>query len=275
MLGAIIGDIVGSRFEFDENNIKSKEFDFFRVDCRPTDDSIMTVAVADAIMKWKEAGGDLRAIATDSMRSFAEVMPCDGYGARFAEWLFGDNPEPYNSWGNGSAMRVSACGWLGDSLEEVKSLSLQVTDISHNHPEGIKGAEAVAVSVYLARQGMGMPELKAYVVKNYYPIDFTLDEIRPSYRMEESCQKSVPQALEAFFESTSFEDAIRNAVSIGGDSDTIAAIAGSVAEAYWGVPEELARKAMTYFEPDMISVLCRFRQFCHEHKHTGLVSKDA
>ena len=258
MIGAIIGDIVGSRFEFDDYNIKTKEFDFFHEECEWTDDSLMTVAVAAALMKWRDEGGDLRQIATESMRAFARGNPC-GYGSRFRDWLEAADPQPYHSWGNGSAMRVSACGWIGNSLDEVKSLSLQVTDITHNHPEGIKGAEATAVSIWLARQGWKIPEIRAHVVENYYPIDFTLDKIRPTYHMDESCQGSVPQALEAFFESTSFEDAIRNAVSIGGDSDTIAAIAGSVAEAYWGVPRDLAANAETYLEPEMAEVLRKFR----------------
>ena len=163
-------------------------------------------------------------------------------------------------------MRVSACGWVGESLEEVKSLALQVSDITHNHPEGIKGAEATAVAIWLARQGWKLPEIRAHVVENYYPLDFTLDEIRPTYRMDESCQGSVPQALEAFFESTSFEDAIRNAVSIGGDSDTIAAIAGSVAEAYWGVPKPFADKALSLIEPEMAQVVQKFW-----HQYSGKI----
>ena len=239
-------------------NIKTKEFDFFHEECEWTDDSLLTVAVAAALMKWRDEGGDLRLIATEYMRTFARRNPC-GYGSRFRDWLEAADPQPYNSWGNGSAMRVSACGWIGTSLEEVKSLSLQVTDITHNHPEGIKGAEATAVAIWLARQGWKIPEIRAHVVENYYPMDFTLDEIRPTYHMDESCQGSVPQALEAFFESTSFEDAIRNAVSIGGDSDTIAAIAGSVAEAYWGVPKDLAAKAESYLEPEMVRVLKEFQ----------------
>lgn len=259
MIGAIIGDIVGSRFEFDDNNIKTKEFEFFHPDCEWTDDSLMTTAVAAALMKWKDVGGDLRKTATEAMRAFAEAIPCGGYGGRFADWLFCDDPKPYRSWGNGSAMRVSPCGWIGNSLDEVKSLALQVTDITHNHPEGIKGAESTAVSVFLARKGWKIPEIRAHIVEHYYPMDFMLEEIRPTYSMDESCQGSVPQALEAFFESTSFEDAVRNAVSIGGDSDTIAAIASSVAEAYWGVPKELAAKAETYLEPEMVEVLRKFQ----------------
>ena len=268
MIGAIIGDIVGSRFEFDENNIKTKDFEFFHDDCEWTDDSLMTVAVAAALMRWRAEGGDLRKVATESMRAFARAIPCGGYGGRFADWLFGDDPKPYNSWGNGSAMRVSACGWIGKSLEEVKTLSLQVTDITHNHPEGINGAEATVVAIWLARQGWKLPEIRAHVVENYYPLEFTLDEIRPTYRMDESCQGSVPQALEAFFESTSFEDAVRNAVSIGGDSDTIAAIAGSVAEAYWGVPKLFADKALALIEPEMAQVV---QTFWHQYGGNILV----
>jgi type I restriction enzyme M protein len=259
MIGAIIGDIVGSRFEFDFNNIKTKEFDFFHEDCEWTDDSLMTVAVAAAIMKWRDEGGDLRQAATESMRTFAQANPC-GYGSRFRDWLGADNPKPYNSWGNGSAMRVSACGWIGTSLDEVKSLSLQVTDITHNHPEGIKGAEATAVAIWLARQGWKISEIRAHVVANYYPMDFTLDAIRPTYHMDESCQGSVPQALEAFFESTSFEDAIRNAISIGGDSDTIGAICGAVAGAYYGVPADIRVKAESFLDPFLVETLKKFER---------------
>ena len=197
MIGAIIGDIVGSRFEFDENNIKTKDFEFFHEDCEWTDDSLMTVAVAAALMKWRDEGGDLRQIATKAMRDFAQAIPCGGYGGRFADWLFGDDPRPYNSWGNGSAMRLSACGWIGNSLDEVKSLSLQVTDITHNHPEGIKGAEATAVSIWLARQGWKIPEIRAHVVENYYPMDFTLDEIRPTYQFEVSCHGRIMPGIGA------------------------------------------------------------------------------
>ena len=262
MIGAIVGDIAGSRFEW--RNRKSKEFTLLKGNaCCFTDDTVMTLAVADAILKWKKSGGgSYEALSDETVRSlqaFGRLYPHAGYGGTFRRWIYEDNPQPYNSWGNGAAMRVSACGWIGNSLDEVKSLSLQVTDITHNHPEGIKSAEATAVSIWLARQGWKIPKIRAHVVENYYPIDFTLDEIRPTYHMDESCQGSVPQALEAFFESTSFEDAIRNAVSIGGDSDTIAAIAGSVAEAYWGVPKELAAKAETYLEPEMAEVLKKFQ----------------
>ena len=155
-------------------------------------------------------------------------------------------------------MRVSACGWAGRTLDEVKALSRAVTEVTHNHPEGIKGAEATAVATFLARTGKSMDEIKAVVVRDYYPLDFTLDEIRPAYEFDVSCQGSVPQALEAFFESTSFEDAIRNAISIGGDSDTIGAICGAVAGAYYGVPADIRAKAESFLDPFLLDTIARF-----------------
>ena len=237
MIGAIVGDIVGSRFEW--HNRKSKRFTFFkekgksRHPCFFTDDSVMTLAVAEAIMKWRQNGaedyGELSVLTVQSMQEFGRRYPRAGYGGAFRLWLCAQDPQPYNSWGNGSAMRVSACGWSGRTLDEVKAMSCAVTEVTHDHPEGIKGAEATAVATFLARTGKSMEEIKAAIVRDYYPIDFTLDEIRPVYEFDVSCQGTVPQALEAFFESTSFEDAIRNAISIGGDSDTVAAITRAVA----------------------------------------------
>lgn len=222
MLGAIIGDIVGSRFEW--NNHKDKEFEFLTYKCFPTDDSIMSLAIAQAILVSKSDHSDLSKNAVECMQSVGRNYPDCGYGGSFQEWIFSDNPKPYNSYGNGAAMRVSAAGFATESLEEAKVLSKLVTEVSHNHPEGIKGAEATAVAIYMAKSGSSMLEIRDYIDKNYYPMDFTLDEIRDSYQFNETCQETVPQALEAFFESTGFEDAIRNAISIGGDSDTLAAI---------------------------------------------------
>lgn len=268
MIGAIVGDIVGSRFEW--HNRKSKEFTFLKGEgesrhpCRFTDDTVMTLAVADAIMKWHEAGGGaydaLSAEAIMSMQEFGRRYPHAGYGGAFRSWLRDDAPQPYNSWGNGSAMRVSACGWAGRTLDEVKAMSCAVTEVTHNHPEGIKGAEATAVATFLARTGKSMAEIKAVVVRDYYPLGFTIDEIRPTYEFDVSCQGSVPQALEAFFESTSFEDAIRNAISIGGDSDTIGAICGAVAGAYYGVPHGIRAKAETFLDARLIETLQNFEQ---------------
>ena len=247
MIGAIVGDIVGSKYEW--VYFKAKEFEFLDPDkCSFTDDSVMTIAVAAALTDWKKNGGDLSALAVKRMQEFGRRFPYAGYGGRFDEWLRTNNPQPYNSWGNGSAMRVSACGWAANSLEEAVVLSNTVTAVTHNHPEGLKGAAATAVCVYLARTGASMDEIRHYVEENYYKIDFTLDEIRPTYDFDVSCQGSVPQALESFFESTSFEDAIRNAISIGGDSDTIGAIAGAVAGAYYGVPDDIRHMTMYYLD---------------------------
>ena len=262
MIGAIVGDIVGSRFEW--HNRKSKDFTLFkekgksRHPCFFTDDSVMTLAVAEAIFKWRQDGtgdyGDLSSLAVQMMQEFGRRYPRTGYGGAFRHWLCAYNPQPYNSWGNGAAMRVSACGWAGQTLDEVKAMSRAVTAVTHNHPEGIKGAEATAVATFLARTGKSMEEIKEVVVRDYYPLDFTLDEIRPFYEFDVSCQGTVPQALEAFFESTSFEDAIRNAISIGGDSDTVAAITVAVAGAYYGVPDKIYEKALEFLSGHLLRV---------------------
>lgn len=240
MLGAIIGDIAGSRFEW--QNIKTKDFEFMTHlhGCKPTDDSIMSLAIAQAILEC----GDINVLSPATvccMQRLGQKYPYAGYDGHFQRWLTAKNPKPYNSFGNGAAMRVSACGYAANSIEETKMLSDAVTKVSHNHPEGMKAAEAVAVAIYMARTGSSMIELRDYITKNYYDIAFTLDSIRPVYTFDVTCQGSVPQAFEAFFESTSFEDAIRNAISIGGDSDTIAAITGSIAEGRY--PAEGAAQA--------------------------------
>ena len=262
MIGAIIGDIVGSVYEFD--NIKTKDFPFFRPDCEATDDSIMTLAVAKSIL---EAEGDMDVLSRQTVANMIQLgnrYPFAGYGGRFMQWLkkgkYKANPGPYNSFGNGSAMRASPCGFAAKTLEEALTMARVTSEVTHNHPEGIKGAEATAAAVFLAKTGAGMDEIKAYITAQYYPIDFTLDQIRPTYKFDVSCQGSVPQALEAFFESTSFEDAIRNAVSIGGDSDTIACITGGIAEAYWGVPESIQTEAMRFLDRGQKSLLTAFEE---------------
>lgn len=246
MLGAIVGDIVGSRFEW--NNLKSKDFDLFTAADHITDDSVMTLAVAAALMNCDSIRlcNQLQSSAVYYMRKFGNAFPHAGYGGRFRKWLFDVTMHAYGSFGNGSAMRVSACGWVGNDLEEVKALSNDVTCVTHNHPEGLKGAEATAVAVFLARSGASKEEIKKHLEANYYKLDFTIDEIRDSYSFDGSCQGTVPQALEAFLEATDFEDAIRNAISIGGDSDTLAAITGAVAEAYFGLPPVFRQKAYEY-----------------------------
>lgn len=256
MIGAIIGDIVGSIYEW--NNIKIKEFEFFSPKCFPTDDSIMSLAVAKALL---ECGGDYTDLGEKTvyyMQTIGRNYPDCGYGFRFENWIFSNNPKPYGSYGNGAGMRVSACGFVARSLEEAIELSKKVTEITHNHPEGLKGAEAVAVAIYLARTGSTIEEIREYIENNYYSLDFTLDSIRDTYKFNETCQDTVPQAIVAFLESTDFEDAIRNAISIGGDSDTLACITGGIAEAYWGVPEEMKAKAITYLDEDLFRILAEF-----------------
>lgn len=249
IIGAIIGDIVGSRFEF--NNHRSKDFKLFTNDCFVTDDTIMTIAVARGLIDFKDNYNNVSesTIKDNVIRYMLEIgrkYPGCGYGARFYNWIY-YNAKPYNSYGNGSAMRVSACGWIGKTLEDTKYLSKLTAEVSHNHPEGIKGAQVTASCIYLSRNKYTKEDIKAFV-SDYYNMDFTLDKIRSTYRFNETCQKTVPQAIEAFLESDSFEDAIRNAISIGGDSDTLAAITGSIAEAYYGVPYDIKQKAESYMD---------------------------
>lgn len=260
MIGAIIGDIVGSRFEFVEHDHRDKNFVFWGAGCRPTDDSFMTLAVANALYLSKGDGEKLQKAVVFCMRDVAHKHPNTGWGERFFRWLFREeNPKPYNSYGNGAGMRISPVGWVADNEEEVKKLSRIVTEVTHNHPEGLKGAEAVAMAVYLARIGKSKDEIRAKM-QDYYPQlkdkDFTIKNIYGHYGYDDlgnwvTCQGSIPQALVAFLDSESFEDAVRNAVWIGGDSDTIGAMAGSIAEAYYGVPHELEEKALTYLTDDL------------------------
>lgn len=245
MLGAIIGDIVGSRFEW--NNIKTKNFEFFTDKCFTTDDSMMTLAIAEALLDTKNDRRHLSDVAVKRMQEWGRLYPNKGYGGHFFCWLFDDEPRPYKSFGNGAAMRVSACGFAAETLEEAKDLSFAVTRVTHNHQQGLKGADATAVAIFMARKGSSKEEIRKYITDHYYNIDFTLDEIRPGYEYDITCQGTVPQALEAFFESESFEDAIRNAISIGGDSDTMGAITGGIAEAYYGIPQEIREKTMKFF----------------------------
>lgn len=256
MIGAIIGDIVGSRFEW--HNHRSKDFDLLTHKCFFTDDSVMSLAVCDALLRAAPDHSDLSDKAVESMQSVGRPYPHCGYGGSFRKWMYSDDPKPYNSYGNGAAMRVSGCGYAATSIEEAVELSRAVTAVTHNHPEGIKGAEATAVAVYLARTGKSLVEIQDYITKTYYPINFTLDSIRDSYEFNETCQNTVPQAMEAFFESSNFEDAIRNAISIGGDSDTIAAITGAVAEAYYGVPTHIRKHALTFLDERLLKILLEF-----------------
>ncbi len=257
MFGAMIGDVIGSRFEFD--NYKAKDFELFDTECDFTDDTVMTLAIAKALSTWNELTNldGFKKHLVRVMHWVGTRYPHCGYGGRFLLWMMLRKTKPYNSYGNGSAMRVSPVAWVAHSLKECETLAKATADVTHNHPEGIKGAVAVAGAIYLARTGHSMEEIKDYVAQ-YYTIDFTLDEIRPTYDFIEICQESVPQALEAFFESTSFEDAIRNAISIGGDSDTIGAITGSIAEAFYGVDEDMKETALSYLDSYLLEIAEEF-----------------
>ncbi|MCL1973123.1 MAG: ADP-ribosylglycohydrolase family protein [Endomicrobia bacterium] len=256
MIGTIVGDIVGSRFEW--NNIKTKDFELFTDHCVVTDDSIMSLAIAKALLDSKNFYSRLGTFAVENMQKFGRLYPNCSYGDRFRQWIFSDNPLPYNSFGNGAAMRVSACGFAALSFEDAVMLSNKVTEVTHNHPEGMKGAEATVAGIFLARAGKNILEIREYVNKHYYPMNFTLDSIRDNYQFNETCQNTVPQAIMAFLESVSFEDAIRNAISIGGDSDTLAAITGSIAGAYYGVPNEIRKQALTFLDERLLGILTEF-----------------
>ena len=276
MLGAIIGDIVGSVYEW--NNIKTKDFPLFRYDCFFTDDTVMTCAVAEAIMN-----GGQKDDFIDAMKKYGRMYPNADYGARFNRWLMTDNREPYNSFGNGSAMRVSPCAWVMEATtdelpSEGKRLAQLSSEVTHNHPEGVKGAMATSDAIFLCRYYFGgycgdyeqpinddpaecKRRIREYIEKEYgYNLSQSLDDIRPTYHFNETCQNTVPQAIIAFLESTDFEDAIRNAISLGGDSDTLAAITGSIAEAAYGIPDWIKDKAYTYLDEPLKDVLSRWEQ---------------
>lgn len=262
MIGAIIGDIVGSRFEGYNN--KKLDFELFTKYNRATDDSMMTLAIAKALMESKKDYSDLEEKSIKYMVEIGKEYPLCGFGGNFYKWIKSENHEPYGSYGNGAAMRVSACGYIAKSLDEAIKLSTVVTNVSHNHEESVKAANIVSACIYLARTGYTKEKIKEYVEKNYKKIDFTLDEIRDAYRFDVSCQGSVPQALQAFFEANSFEEAVRKAVSIGGDSDTIAAITGSIAGAYYIVPDEFETRALKYLDDEMIKIIIEFNKKMNE-----------
>ena len=261
MLGAIAGDIIGSRFE--RSNIKSTDFELFTNQSRFTDDSVMTLAIARALLDCDADPQRAEDAAIRSMQEFGRTWPWAGYGGRFIRWLASDDPQPYDSYGNGAAMRVSPCAWAADSLEKALDLARRVTRVTHGHPESIRAAEAVTSAIWMARHGASPAEIRGRISEQYYDMGFTLDAIRPGYRFDVSCQGSVPQALEAFFEADSFESAVRLAISIGGDSDTIAAIAGSVAEAAYGIPDAIREEVLDRLERRQIRVLDGFRQAFH------------
>ena len=260
MLGAILGDIIGSPYEFDCGD-KSKDFPLFIDKCEYTDDSVMTAAVADALMAVQSDDSDdaIRAKLVERMQHWGKTYPNAGYGSRFYWWIKEKNPQPYNSFGNGSAMRVSPVAWLYDNMDTVRRMARLSADVTHNHPEGIKGAESVAAAIFMARMGSSKEEIKAYICSEFgYDLSRPCDELRPDYHHVESCQQTVPAAITAFLEGNSFEDVIRTAVSLGGDCDTLTAIAGSIAEGFYGVPDELKEECIRRLPEDLLGVVEAF-----------------
>lgn len=277
MLGAIIGDIVGSVYEW--NNIKTKEFPLFREDCFFTDDTVMTIAVADAIMQMdrdKLCGPDAEMTFAAFMKKWGRMYPNAGYGGRFSQWLATEDDQPYNSWGNGSAMRVSPCACAtrqsflaNENIDQLERLAKTSAMVTHNHEEGIKGAVETARAIWYMQRANAYANdtnrfqyWKQMIIRHSaYDLTKTLDEIRPTYTFNESCQETVPQAIIAFLESTDFEDAIRNAISLGGDSDTLAAITGSIAEAAYGIPDLIKKRAWTYLDEPTRDVCRRWSEY--------------
>ena len=262
MLGAIVGDIIGSAYEF--NNTKRKEFHLFTPKSKFTDDTVMTLAVSRWLCDDKE---HRKETLVRYMQEFGRRYPTAGYGGSFMRWLYNPEPQPYNSYGNGSAMRVSPVAFYAHSLQEALGLAKISAEVTHNHPEGIKGAQAIASSIYLARHGATKREIKSYVEENFhYDLSQQLDDIRPTYSYDMSCQHTVPQALLAFLEGANFEDVIRSAVSIGGDSDTIAAMAGGIAQAFYVIPKKLSSYCYALLTPELRGVLNDFEDLlgCRE-----------
>lgn len=258
MYGAILGDIIGSPYEFDMGS-KTKEFPLFSKRSTFTDDSVMTIAVAEAFLGIPDDDEVIRKRLIDAMQKYGALYPHAGYGLRFSDWLDSEAPMPYNSWGNGSAMRVSAVAWLYNDLETVRHMARLSAEVTHNHPEGIKGAEATASAIFLARTGYTKDRIRQYIENEFsYALNRTCDEIRPTYHHVESCMETVPEAITAFLEGDSFEDVIRTAVSLGGDCDTLTCIAGSIAEAFYGVSDDLKKECMSRLPQDLLEVLIRF-----------------
>ena len=261
MLGAILGDMVGSPFEFDHNNYKHKDFPLLNEKSNFTDDTVMTVAVAWGLIAGQGDAQKTFAEVQHEMRPLGKAYPNAGYGGMFGRWLRAEHPQPYGSFGNGSAMRMAAAGWLFDTLDKTLEMAKVTAEVTHNHPEGIKGAQATAAAIFLARTGHSKPEIRQYVEQTFgYDLSRTCDEIRPYYRHVETCQQTVPEAIIAFLESTGFEDALRNAVSLGGDSDTLACITGGIAEAFYGMPSELQQETLKRLPEEMRAAYELFRQ---------------
>ncbi len=270
MIGAILGDIIGSRHEF--NNIKTKDFELLTAGCGFTDDTVMTCAVALALLECHGDYTELEKKTVEVMQSIGRKYPNCGYGGMFWRWMFSDHPKPYNSFGNGAAMRVSPVGFIAENIGQAKELAYKVTAITHNHPEGLKGAEATAIAIVMARQGSTKEEIREVMERDYYTSEHTVDEYRDIIRGhgDETCQVSMPEALQCFYEGESYEDVIRNCISIGGDSDTLAAIAGGIAEAYYGVPEELKGRLPEYLDERLMNIVDEFTGYMRSMLNTGI-----
>ena len=260
MFGAILGDIIGSRFEFSNHEI-NKDFELFTKHSVFTDDTVMTIAIADGLMSAGRKADEktIKEKIIKSMKKYGQLYPDAGYGSRFYYWLKEEEPKPYGSYGNGSAMRVSSVAWLYDSVDRVMEVAKWTAEVSHNHPEGIKGAVCTAVVTFLARIGKSKNEIRNFVLNNFdYDISETLAELRKRAEHVESCMDSLPKALVSFFEGNSYEDVIRNAISLGGDTDTLAAIAGAMAEAYYGISEELKDEVFKRLKDDELTKVLKF-----------------
>ena len=291
MYGAILGDIIGSPYEFDRGN-KSKDFPLFSRYSEFTDDTVMTLAVADAFMEaiagnikhieggWYSSNVDIpeekiKEKLIVKMKEYGKRYPNAGYGGRFSWWLTSKNSEPYNSFGNGSAMRVSSVAWLFDDLTSVVNAARISAEVTHNHPEGIKGAQATAAAIFLARTGASKEKIRSFIQKEFgYDLSRSCDQIRPNYYHVESCQETVPEAITAFLEGDSFEDVIRTAVSLGGDCDTLTAIAGSIAEAFYRVPDELKMECRNRLTNDLQAVLLEFEDWVGRPEGSEVVSNE-
>lgn len=260
MIGAILGDMIGSPYEFDMGD-KTKDFPLFSKNSTFTDDTVMTIAVADAFLTTPPNASDeaVKQRIICAMRDYGARYPYAGYGVRFSCWLTADDPQPYHSFGNGSAMRVSPAAWLFDDIASVRRAARLSAEVTHNHPEGIKGAEATASAIFLARTGHSKESIRAYIESEFdYVLNRSCDEIRPEYHHVESCMETVPEAVTAFLEGSSFEDVIRTAVSLGGDCDTLTAIAGSIAEGFYGVPDKLRVQCLARLPDDLRTVLTKY-----------------
>ena len=260
MNGAILGDIVGSVYEF--HTIKQKQFKFLKPTCFYTDDSVLTCAVAKAAIVFNKDHSieNFKQNVIKELKKYTKEYPNAGYGETYYNWATSDDTEAYNSYGNGGAMRTSSVAYVARNLDEALELAKAQAEVTHNHPEGIKGAQAITACIYLARTGASKEEIREYINDNFYTLDFTIPQIYRKYKYDISSQGSVPQAIESFLEGEDFEDCIRTAISLGGDADTLGAMTGSIAEAYYGIPEDYKKNIDTYLDKDLNEIRKNFYQ---------------